>query len=97
MQLIIDYLIDPMQSSFIKNRSISENFILASKMVQSALKRKEPMIVLKLNFHKAFDTVSWDALFKTLEARGFPELWIRWMKCLLCTGKAQVIINGEKG
>lgn len=86
-----------MQSGFIRGRSITENFILASELVQSALKGKKPMIVLKLDFHKAFDTVSWDALFRIMEARGFPDKWIGWIKALLCTGKAQITNNGQKG
>ncbi|EEC83473.1 hypothetical protein OsI_28982 [Oryza sativa Indica Group] len=90
-------LIDPMQSGFIRGRSITENFILASELVQSALKGKKPMVVLKLDFHKAFDTVSWDALFRIMEARGFPDKWIGWIKALLCTGKAQITNNGQKG
>lgn len=72
LQMEIIKLVDPMQSCFIKNRSISENFILASEMAQSALKKKKPMIVLKLDFHKAFDTVSWDALFNVLGGKRIP-------------------------
>ncbi|EEE53117.1 hypothetical protein OsJ_35899 [Oryza sativa Japonica Group] len=66
LQMEIIKLIDPMQSGFIKNICIHENFILVLEMVQSALKKKKPIIVLKLDFHKAFDTVRWDALFNVL-------------------------------
>lgn len=97
LQKEIPKLIDPMQSGFIKGRSITENLIFASELVQSALKNKKLMLVLKLDFYKAFDTVSWDALFRVLEMRGFPEKWIGWTKTLLCSGKAQIIINGQKG
>lgn len=89
--------IDPMQSGFIRYRSIIENFVLASEMVQAALKNRKPMLVLKLDFHKAFDIVSWEALFRILKVGGFPDKWISWTKSIVCTGKAQIVINGQKG
>jgi len=33
-----------------------------------------PTIVLKLNFAKAFDSVSWDSLLRMLRVRGFPPI-----------------------
>lgn len=90
-------LVDPMQSAFIKGRSISENFLLASDLVQCALKRKKPTIVLKLDFHKAFDTVNWNALYSVLAHRGFDETWITWLSKLLESGRAHILINGEMG
>ena len=55
------------------------------------------MIALKLDFRKAFDSVSWDCLTQVLEARGFPPLWIQWIHALLSTGRSRVLINGEPG
>lgn len=78
LQAVIQNLIDPMQSAFIKNRSIIENFLLASDLLQCALKRKKPMIALKLNFHKAFDTINFDCLYSALSHRGFKPRWIRY-------------------
>jgi hypothetical protein len=43
-------LIDEMQSGFIKNRSIVENFATAIKMVQCGNRLKRPIIILKLDF-----------------------------------------------
>jgi hypothetical protein len=90
-------LIDEMQSSFIKHRSIIENFATAIEMVQCGNRLKRPIIILKLDFHKAFDSVHWEAIFATLAARNFPERWIWWVKHLLQTSRAQVLINGQVG
>jgi hypothetical protein len=32
-------------------------------------------LVLKLDFKRAFDTVSWDRLLETLRIRGFDNKW----------------------
>ena len=57
LQLQINRLIDLDQTGFIRGRSISENFILATELVQCCFKRKTPTLILKLDFAKAFDTV----------------------------------------
>jgi hypothetical protein len=66
-------LVDEMQSGFIKDRSIIENFATAIEMVQCGNRLKRPIIILKLDFQKAFDSVHWEAIIATLEARNFPE------------------------
>ena len=72
LQLQIPSLVHSLQSGFIKGRSIIENFAMAADMVQTTHKRELPIMVLKLDFQKAFDTVSWACLFSILQARGFP-------------------------
>jgi hypothetical protein len=38
-------------------------------------KRKVPSMLIKLDFWKAFDSVSWTAVLQLLTARGFPPLF----------------------
>jgi hypothetical protein len=90
-------LVDEMQSGFIKNRSIVENFAAAIEMIQCSNKLRKPVIVLKLDFQKAFDSVHWEAILATLTARGFPQRWIWWVKHLLETSMAQILLNGQMG
>ena len=72
----IQCLVDTDQTGFIRGRSISENFIYATELVQCCHRRKKPTLVLKLDFAKAFDSVNWDSLIRILQSRGFPNLWI---------------------
>jgi hypothetical protein len=60
-------------------------------------KKKKKTIVLKLDFKKAFDTVSWDCLFRVLEIRGFDLKWIQWMKLLTNSAKTAILLNGIPG
>jgi hypothetical protein len=46
-------MIDIDQTGFLKGRSISENFVYATELVQVCYKRKVPTLVLKLDFAKA--------------------------------------------
>jgi hypothetical protein len=53
--------------------------VAAIEMVQCANKLKKPVMVLKLDFQKAFDSIHWKAVLKTMAARGFPTAWITWV------------------
>ena len=55
------------------------------------------MIVLKLDFQKAFDSVSWDALKHILAERGFGSRWIRWMEDIQSTSSTRIFISGTLG
>jgi hypothetical protein len=54
LQTQISGLIDSDQSGFIAGRSISENFVYATEMVQCCHKRRAVAFALKLDFAKAF-------------------------------------------
>lgn len=85
LQSQIKELVDIDQTGFIRGRSITENFVYAMELVQYCHKRRKPTMVIKLDFAKAFDTISWEALEVVLEARGFNRKWRRWMELLLQT------------
>lgn len=48
-----------------------------------------------LDFHKAFDSVSWCYLDRTLDQMGFPALWRQWINSCVMTASASILINGS--
>ncbi|KAK1677092.1 hypothetical protein QYE76_037940 [Lolium multiflorum] len=76
---------------------ISENFVYATELVQTCYRRRAPCIILKLDFAKAFDSVSWASLRSVMLARGFPELWCDWMDMLFTSSRSAVLLNGVPG
>jgi hypothetical protein len=89
-------LISSNQSAFIKGRYILESVVIAHELVHEGHKNKEPGFILKLDYEKAYDKVSWDFLFEVLESRGFCGTWIRWMRCVVEKGSVGVNLNGEE-
>lgn len=55
------------------------------------------MLILKLDFHKAFDTINWECLIYVLQHRGFDNRWTDWIRSILSTSKAHILINGIVG
>jgi hypothetical protein len=58
LQGYLTSLIDLDQSGFIQSRCISDSFIYALEVIQTYKIRKKKTVILKLNFRKAFNTVS---------------------------------------
>ncbi|KAK1694254.1 hypothetical protein QYE76_010951 [Lolium multiflorum] len=97
LQHFIERLISFEQSGFVKGRSIVDNFLYAADVVQSCQTRKTPVVVLKLDFKKAFDSVNWAALDAILEARGIGPLFRSWISSILTTGRTAILLNGVPG
>lgn len=53
------------------------------------------MFILKLDFEKAYDHVSWEFLEGVMCWKGFDPLWVSWIIQLVRGGKTAVNINGE--
>uniref|UniRef100_A0A8R7R7J4 Reverse transcriptase domain-containing protein n=1 Tax=Triticum urartu TaxID=4572 RepID=A0A8R7R7J4_TRIUA len=90
-------LISCTQSAFIRGRSIQDNFLYVKNTIRDAHKRKIPLVFLKLDFAKAFDTVSWPYLIDVMKAYGFGQRWGDIISLLLASSTSRVLLNGSPG
>lgn len=63
-------------------------------MLHHISENKHSAMFVKLDFAKAFDSVSWSFLKDVLLARGFPNRWIKWIDHLLTSSSSRVLLNG---
>ena len=85
------------QNAFIRDRSIHDNYKYIQRATVLIRKRKTPMLLLKLDISKAFDTLSWPFLLELLQAWGFGPKWRRWISTLMGTASSRIILNGQQG
>jgi hypothetical protein len=64
------------QSAFIRGHYILESVVITHEIVHSIHKAKNPGVIIKLDYEKAYDRVNLDFLLEILESRGFSERWI---------------------
>lgn len=95
LKQVIGKLINESQTAFIKDRSIFYGAVLLNEAIEDARKSKVKRLFLKLDFSKAFDTISWDYLIDVMTKMGFPSRWVCWIKECLTTANANVLVNGS--
>ncbi|GKB42249.1 RNA-directed DNA polymerase, eukaryota, reverse transcriptase zinc-binding domain protein, partial [Tanacetum coccineum] len=56
---------------------------------------KKDLMVFKVNFEKAFDSLHWDFLDLMLDKLGFGLKWCTWIKGCLHNSRSSVLLNGS--
>jgi hypothetical protein len=80
-----------------KKRCIHDNFIYVQNVVKALNKAKRPLLFIKLDISKAFDSVSWVFLLEVLQALGFRQRWRDWVATLLASSSSKALLNGMPG
>jgi len=95
LRMVLPDLIDERQSAFIKNRHILHGILTLNEVVDEAIRRKKPAMIFKVDFEKAYDSVSWSFLNYMLMRLGFCPIWRKWISVCLQTATISVLVNGS--
>lgn len=78
MQSSLSYLINIGQSSFIPDRGITDNIIIAQEIIHMMRKKNgRKSMALKIDLLKAYDRLSWSFIEDTLKDVGFHDNFTR--------------------
>jgi len=102
---VLPKLINEDQTGYVKGRYIGQNIRLIQDIMKVTESENIPGIALFIDFKKAFDTLDWNFVFKTLEAFNFgPEIqqWIKTFytncsSCVMNNGYASEFFKIERG
>ena len=87
-------LIDETQTGFIKGRNISDGMRAILDVVEETVISNREGMLITIDFQKAFDSLSWDYLFKSLHTFKFGMEFIKWVK-LCYTDISSCIMNNN--
>ncbi|GJU48131.1 RNA-directed DNA polymerase, eukaryota, reverse transcriptase zinc-binding domain protein [Tanacetum coccineum] len=92
---VIEGVISVEQSAFIKGRQILDGPLVVNEVIEWYKKRKKKGLVFKVDFDKAYDSVSWDYILNVMVCMGFPAKWLNWIKGCLSSSRASILVNGS--
>lgn len=82
------------QTGFLKGRFIGENIRLIDGIIKHTATKNIPGLLLFLDFEKAFDTVEWSFLQKTLQHYNFGQSAINWIRLFYHNTESCILNNG---
>ncbi|GKB17044.1 RNA-directed DNA polymerase, eukaryota, reverse transcriptase zinc-binding domain protein [Tanacetum coccineum] len=92
---VMDSIISHEQSAFISGRQILDGPLFLSEFIDWYKKKKKKMLLFKVDFKKAFDSVSWRFLNHVMDKLGFSGIWRKWIMAGLKSSRASILINGS--
>ncbi|KAL9675464.1 hypothetical protein QQ045_003666 [Rhodiola kirilowii] len=95
LSAVLPLLISPNQSAFIANRNILDGIMVTNELIHAMKTEKRQALVIKLDFRKAYDYVSWNYLEMIQRRMGFGCKWIGWMAECYSSARLAVLINGS--
>jgi len=92
---VIDKGIDVLQSTFLSQRGILDIVLVANEVVDELKRKKGSGMIIKLDYEKAYDSISWDFLFYMMDKLGFCRKWIEWIRVCIESSSISVLVNGS--
>ncbi|GJZ62103.1 putative RNA-directed DNA polymerase, eukaryota, reverse transcriptase zinc-binding domain protein [Tanacetum coccineum] len=92
---VIGDCISPVQSAFIKGRYILDGPLILNEILTEYRQHHKELLVFKVDFEKAFDSLRWDFLNKVIEKIGFDINWRSWILGCLHNARSSILVNGS--
>jgi hypothetical protein len=73
-------IISRSQNAFIKGRNIMDGVLSLDEILHETKIKRKDSVILKLDFEKMYDNISWSFLFESMKQRGFYETWCEWIE-----------------
>ncbi|XP_014623177.1 uncharacterized protein [Glycine max] len=95
LALVLPHLIDERQTTFMKGRHILHGVMISNEVIAEAKSKNKPCMFFKVDFEKAYDSVSWGFLNYVMVRMGFYERRRKWIHGCLATASVYILINGS--
>ncbi|GKC59255.1 cysteine-rich receptor-like protein kinase, partial [Tanacetum coccineum] len=69
--------------------------LIANEIICMAKLEDQRILLFKVDFEKAFDSVNWNFLLDIIRQMGFGHKWINWIATCISSATISVLINGS--
>ena len=94
VQNVIGSIVNHDQTAYIKGRYMGTNIRLVSDVIDYYDTLDKSGLLLMIDFKKAFDSLEWNFLFKTLKLFNFGPSFIKWINTIYTLPEACIKNNG---
>nr|ABE79576.2 RNA-directed DNA polymerase (Reverse transcriptase) [Medicago truncatula] len=91
---VLESVISDSQSAFVKGQQILDGILIANEVVDEARRMNKELLMFKVDFQKAYDSVDLNYLDSVMRNMNFPTLWQKWIHECVGTATASVLVNG---
>ncbi|GAU44264.1 hypothetical protein TSUD_400110 [Trifolium subterraneum] len=91
---VIGNIVSKSKSAFIKGRQILDGVLIANEVVDDAKCNNKDLLLFKVDFEKAYESVDWDYLSDVMIKMNFPSVWRGWIMECVTSASASVLVNG---
>ncbi|GJX51872.1 RNA-directed DNA polymerase, eukaryota, reverse transcriptase zinc-binding domain protein [Tanacetum coccineum] len=95
LSMVIGSCVSSKQSTFIKGRNILDGPLILNEVMAWYRKCKKQLMIFKVDFEKAFDSLSWDFLDLVIDKLSFSSKWRFWIQDCLRHARASILVNGS--
>jgi len=94
LRAVIGSVVLDSQSAFVKGNQILDGILVVNEAVDEVRRMNKEMLLFKVDFEKAYDSVDLNYLDTVMHKMNFPTLWRKWMFECIGTATASVLVNG---
>jgi len=92
LKKVIGKIIDVRQSAFLEGRGLLDSVLVANEVLEEYKRKRESCVFFKVDYEKAYDSVSWDFIYYMLRRLGLCDRRIRWIKGCLESALVSVLV-----
>ena len=96
LKKVIHKIVNRDQTGYIKGRYIGENIRMIKDVISYLNIKDKSGLLCLIDFEKAFDTIKWEFLKKSLQAFNFGPSLLKWVDILYKNSETSIINNGHQ-
>ena len=95
MKKVLPSIINEAQYAFIEGRHLLHSALIANEVIDEAKRSNKSCLVFKVDYEKAYDSVSWYFLLYMLKRTGFSHKLVKWIEGCMKSASISVLVNGR--